>query len=115
MLLCGDSPNCARSVSGQGWNNVEAIREELDVLSVALVNIEAEEVRRIKHLNRIATWAQQDPTGPVNAGGVRDWLLNELKAAMGGEWKKLSWQPNYMQLLDEVEALKAALAKGVSQ
>lgn len=64
---------------------------------------DAEEVRRIKHLNRLGSWAQQDPTGPLNtehAQNVRDWVLAELKAALGSKYEPTEWQPDYLKLRD---------------
>lgn len=39
------------------------MRDLLRSCLTAIEGMENEEVRRIKHLNRLATWAQQDPTG----------------------------------------------------
>lgn len=60
-----------------------------------------EEVRRIKHLNRLATWAQQDPTGPMNTeqnSHVKEWVLGEIQAALGADLKPSEWQPSYIDL-----------------
>jgi hypothetical protein len=80
--------------------------------------LEREEVRRIKHLNRLGTWAQQDPTGPLRtseAWNVKDWVLNELKAALGSEWKQQEWEPSYLKLRDERDKLLKQIQSRAAQ
>lgn len=66
-----------------------------------LKKCEEEEIRRIRHLNRLASWAQQDPTGPLPVwmgSRVQEWVLNELKAALGAKVDPTAWQPDYHEL-----------------
>lgn len=61
-----------------------------------IVRLEAEDIRRIRHLNRLATWAQQDPTGPLPhwAGcRVQSWVLNEIRCALGGQSEPQAFEP----------------------
>lgn len=72
---------------------VEKQRLEIEYLQQKLSQIEQEEVRRIRHLNRLGTWAQQDPTGPLQVHGIQEWVLAELKAALGSAYEPTAWQP----------------------
>lgn len=64
-------------------------------------------VAAIKHLNRLATWAQQDPTGPHEKHSIQQWVLNEIKSALGTPTIQ-QWTPPYMALQDQ---LSTALAE----
>lgn len=62
--------------------------------------LEAENIRRIRHLNRLATWAQQDPTGPLpewRGAQVQSWVLNEIRAALGSNPAPQPWTPECLQ------------------
>ena len=84
------------------------INAEVAALRQKLHEAEAENVRRIRHLNRLGTWAQQDATGPLIAGQIQEWVLNELKAALGSEYKPTDWQPTYFAL-EETAASQASV------
>ncbi len=71
-------------IANSALSNLPAVTENAE-------KIEQEEVRRIRHLNRLATWAQQDPTQPIPFG-VREWVLGSK------EWEELDWQPSYIQM-----------------
>jgi len=65
-----------------------------------IVALETENVRRIRHLNRLASWAQQDPTGPLPSWKgmeVRGWVLNEIRGALGQKQEPQSWKPTCLQ------------------
>ena len=49
--------------------------------------------RATLHLNRLATWAQQDPTGPTCAKGVQRWVLNEIRLALGQRGEPTPYVP----------------------
>ncbi len=94
-------------MKGHSMTRAQA-EEELKTCHESLMAIKQEEVRRIKHLNRLGSWAQQDPTGPLNteaSRNVKEWVLNELKAALGSEWKQQEWEPSYIKLRDERDEL----------
>lgn len=87
-----------------------ACLEHADKLQAEVEKLKQEDVRRIQHLNRLGSWAQQDPTGPLPdwmGRAIQQWVLEELKAALGTEYKATSWQPSYLKLRDEREALLA--------
>jgi len=65
----------------------------------------SEEIQRIQHLNRLATWAQQDPTGPWHKEAIQAWVLNEIRAALGQENKPVGWQPETASLEQENKRL----------
>lgn len=71
----------------------KAMLERLQKAEGELLAIKQEEVRRIRHLNRLGTWAQQDPTGPIVRDQIQAWVLTELKAALGSAYEPTSWQP----------------------
>lgn len=76
--------------------------------------LKEEDVRRIRHLNRLGSWAQQDPTGPLPSwmgSAVQQWVLEELKAALGTEYRATSWQPSYLELRDERDRLAARVER----
>lgn len=98
--------------------NIAELKGQVEVAEAARDNIKAEDVRRIRHINRVATWAQQDPTGPLNTHQgmqVREWVLNELKAALGSEYEeKLRFCPTtheFEKLIAERDRLKAEVEK----
>ena len=77
-----------------------------------LLAIQQEEVRRIRHLNRLGTWAQQDPTGPIVRDQIQAWVLAELKAALGSAYEPTSWQPETAvteQLQDRLQKAEGVL------
>lgn len=76
---------------------------QLAALQQKVEEMTKEEVRRISHLNRLATWAQQDPTGPWEKLEIQKWVLSELKSALGQRADETAWQP-------EVLTLRTALA-----
>lgn len=79
--------NCSVSIwSAHWWNWIMDTSDE--------DRLKAESVRRIRHLNRLATWAQQDPTGPLCAKGVQAWVLSELRAALGADYQPTEWSPS---------------------
>lgn len=80
---------------------VEQVIEKVSQLREELEKIKTEEVRRIRHLNRLGTWAQQDPTGPLVAGNIQQFVLRELEAALGSEYKPSAWQPDYFKLQEQ--------------
>lgn len=54
---------------------------------------EAREIRRIRPLNRLATWAQQDATQPIPVP-VQEWVLNQIKEALGQPTEFVGWEPD---------------------
>ena len=67
---------------------------EIRRLTLELDAIKATEVARIKHVNRLATWASQDPTGPWEKYEIQRWVLNELRACLGQPLDDSThWQP----------------------
>lgn len=58
-----------------------------------LQKLRLEKLASIKHLNRLATWAQQDPTGPWEKLEIQNWVLNEIKGALGQPVEATKWQP----------------------
>lgn len=66
----------------------------------------AMQLNAIKHLNRIATWVQQDPTGPWNKLEIQKWVLNEIRAALGQEPLPQLWQPESVNLEAELTQLR---------
>lgn len=74
----------------------DARRDVLDQLEKAeaeMLAIQQEEARRIRHLNRLGSWAQQDCTGPIIKDQIQAWVLSELRAALGSAYEPTSWQP----------------------
>lgn len=71
----------------------KSMLERLQKAEAELLAIQQEEVRRIRHLNRLGTWAQQDATGPIIKDQIQAWVLAELKAALGSAYEPTSWQP----------------------
>lgn len=65
--------------------------------------LEKENIRRIRHLNRLASWAQQDPTGPMIADKVQEWVLEEIKSALGVEANGADWQPEFVARITSLE------------
>ncbi len=55
--------------------------------------LEQRELQSIKYLNRLATWAQQDPTGPWEKYKIQEWVLNQIKGALGQKIEETDWQP----------------------
>ena len=99
-----------KSNGGEQWyrrEDVDPLISRLERAERELNNIQQEEVRRIKHLNRLATWAQQDPTGPIVASQIQEWVLNELGAALGAHYKPTSWRPESHQFENLQEQLAA--------
>lgn len=87
-------------------SNIKIIQEAIYAETSSL---QQEQVRRIKYLNRLGSWAQQDPTGPMNTAEnnqVKEWVLAELKAALGSEYEPTEWQPSYIRLQDEFATLQ---------
>lgn len=62
--------------------------------------------RATLHLNRLATWAQQDPTGPTCAKDVQQWVLNEIRLALGQSVEPTPYVPIVFQY--EPDAVLAA-------
>lgn len=86
---------------------LDETRKRAEKAEAELAAVKTEEVRRIRHLNRLATWAQQDPTGPWHAGRIQEWVLNEIKAALGAVCDPTAWQPSYYELRDRAEKAEA--------
>jgi hypothetical protein len=76
----------------------QAIRERDEARAIQL--------NAIKHLNRIATWVQQDPTGPWNKLEIQKWVLNEIRTALGQEPLPQLWQPESVNLEAELTQLR---------
>lgn len=91
--------------------------ERLRKAEAEILAIQQEEVRRIRHLNRLGTWAQQDPTGPIVRDQIQAWVLAELKAALGSAYEPTSWQPETAMigdLEDRLQAVEKKLEQAVS-
>lgn len=73
----------------------ETLELRITHLEAENAKLKAEKIASIKHLNRLATWAQQDPTGPWEKFEIQQWVLNEIKAAMGQEVESTTWQPTH--------------------
>ena len=70
-------------------NELVRLRAEVETLA-------AQRLLTIRHLNRLATWAQQDPTGPLPSYygmRVQAWVLNEIKQALGGDSEPVEFEP----------------------
>lgn len=74
-----------------------AAKRERDEANARLVN-------SIKHLNRLGSWAQQDPTGPFESAQIQQWVLSELRAALGQDYEPTKWQPSILMLRDQLSA-----------
>lgn len=82
------------------------VQAERDALKAENERLKQGEVRRIAYLNRLATWAQQDPTGPWEKLDIQEWVLNQIKGALGQPVKGESrWHP---RIVDEIYALKSS-------
>lgn len=56
--------------------------------------LEAQNVERTRHINKVATWASQDVTGPWDKLEIQQWILNELAMALGGQpMTHSAWKP----------------------
>jgi hypothetical protein len=62
--------------------------------------LEVENIRRIKHLNRLASWAQQDPSGPWHKKYIQEWVLKEIACALGSPDRPTLWKPGVVK--DEI-------------
>jgi hypothetical protein len=74
--------------------------QEVDKLKV-------QQLKGVAALNRLATWAQQDPTGPWNKLEIQKWVLNQIRLALGQEELPELWQPTSVSLEQERYYLKA--------
>lgn len=79
-------------------------------LESKLRKAEEEEVRRIAYLNRLASWAQQDPTGPWEKYEIQEWVLNEIKGALGSRVDETKWKPSIIELKDRLKKAEAVVA-----
>jgi len=83
--------------------------KENDALTERVRELETEHTRCIRHINRLAMWAQQDPAGPIEAHGIKRFVLSELKAALGGEYEDPGYTPSIFAFQGEIEILRNCL------
>jgi len=57
--------------------------------------------RKLAALKRLEAWAAQDPTGPVEAGGVSVWVRSQIQIALGNQIiEPLHLQPRSVSLME---------------
>lgn len=88
------------------FESVKNLTQALQDMQNDLGKSREEKLNAIRHLNRLATWAQQDPTGPLStgdAGNVQAWVLNEIRQALGQYGKELPHTPEVIRLQNAAE------------
>lgn len=100
-----DKPNnffiqAAKSVAALNAR-AEQAESVLAVEQAERKRVEAEEINRIRYLNKLATWAQQDPTMPIPAP-VQEWVLEQIKGAFGQTPMEVGWVPDIIYLKEEL-------------
>lgn len=101
LAYANDAATKGKAGRNLGTALEEALKENAE--------LKQEEIRRIKYLNKLATWAQQDPTGPIAAEGIRAWVLEQIKGAFGQTPEPTCFVPQtelYERLQEENAALR---------
>ena len=109
-----DSPHKAEGCRVGGrldwlFSKLLAAERERDEANAAIRTLEKLELDRVKHLNRLASWAQQDPTGPRESHQIQSWVLSEIKQALGAQTDITKFEPDYLTLKQERDALRQQL------
>jgi hypothetical protein len=106
-LVCGDQ----KYANYEPDSDIGKAVERAKAKDAELKRLRSENIQRNRHLKRLSTWCRQDATCPIPAP-VKQWVLNEIEAALGSDWIDCGWTPVAISLQERKDALHASAPEG---